>query len=142
MMKIVMAKKNIHILIFAFVALYWTDAVLVQKITHLKDVDMVPDDSYRTDVLLDIPLFSQCLLECSKRDDCLTVLYEDGNCYLFNTNIGNRPKMSGERIATVNETTSLTGKSGYIRRCFMFHFASLPSIGLANISFYLNNTLM
>ena len=85
-----MKAKYISVIILAYILCpsYQVCAVTVKKITHLKDVDMVPDDVHKTSAIRGVSLFLQCQLECSKRNDCQTVFHDGDNCYLFNTDNG------------------------------------------------------
>ena len=107
-----MKVKYISVIILAYILCpsYQVCAVIVKKITHLKDVDMVPDDVHKTSVIPGVSLFLQCQLECSKRNDCQTVLHDGDTCYLFNTSNGARGKRPGEIAATVMETEAVTSK--------------------------------
>lgn len=90
---------------------YMVNAVIVEKIRYFKEIQLIPDDAYKTGAITQIFSASACLLECSLNDDCQTVVQEDSTCSLYNTTLVTRAKRQEENVLTVIKTETINGKN-------------------------------
>jgi len=92
--------KNM-IKLFCFSVLYLQISVissrLISRQIQYKGTDKKPADLTIIEVLSDTSEVATCLLYCSKKTDCKSVVYEDTKCYLYSTSVGSLPLASGQK---------------------------------------------
>ncbi|KAK2140518.1 hypothetical protein LSH36_1329g00009 [Paralvinella palmiformis] len=70
---------------------------LISRQIQYKGTDKKPADLTIIEVLSDTSEVATCLLYCSKKTDCKSVVYEDTKCYLYSTSVGSLPLASGQK---------------------------------------------
>ncbi len=50
--------------------------------------DKAPDVESLINITIKTPLLENCLISCSKNEQCKAVVFEDGSCQLFNSAVG------------------------------------------------------
>ena len=84
-------------------------------IAKYRDLDLAPDSQYLFDVIQDTPRIDACLIHCSKKIDCLSIVLEGTTCSLYKTPIGHVPLTPGQK-AVGEVTREAKYKSSKYRR--------------------------
>jgi len=101
-------------LLIRFFVVYLLVTGLESALSSLRTIyqttDKAPDVESLINITINTPLLENCLISCSKNEQCKAVLFEDGSCQLYNSAVGTR-ELSEKQIA-VYETrkTSEYGK--------------------------------
>ncbi|KAK2149859.1 hypothetical protein LSH36_434g02039 [Paralvinella palmiformis] len=89
------------------VLIYMTEAVIVRKVSSFKEMKLVPDEAYRIDDIKQVFSVSACLLECSRKDDCQSVIHEGSKCSLYNTTLVTGQKKPEQNVLAMNKTAMI-----------------------------------
>ena len=104
------------------VLIYMTEAVIVRKVSSFKEMKLVPDEAYRIDDIKQVFSVSACLLECSRKDDCQSVIHEGSKCSLYNTTLVTGQKKPEQNVLAMNKTAMINRK---YEICFSYVYQNL-----------------
>jgi hypothetical protein len=68
-------------------------------------MNMAPDVSFRIQIVPDVPIIQKCLMKCSKRWDCKSVVHGDQDCSLYNTTNGIHVLTAGQKMVAKEQAT-------------------------------------
>ena len=84
--------------------------ILLSRIEKYKDMKKAPNASSKIGIIHYSSTLSHCLLDCSKKDRCVSVVYEGTTCHLYNSIVGSANLIPGQKAVGQLSRESKYGK--------------------------------
>jgi hypothetical protein len=69
--------------------------------TLFQEMNLAPDVSFRIQIDPDVPMIQKCLMKCSKKEGCKSVVYGNQTCSQYSTTYGIHELTAGQKMVAM-----------------------------------------